>query len=162
NASAEFGRRSAPACIGLPNSTRIAEVREFRPVRPARHWRRDAAILCWPTGRTARIMQRWGCEMWPFTGANLVVPRPEDCLPGREAAMPVPERHFVNGHRLTGPYREGLEQAVFGLGCFWGAERVFWQAPGVWVTAVGYAGGTTPNPTYEEVCSGRTGHAEVV
>jgi peptide-methionine (S)-S-oxide reductase len=100
--------------------------------------------------------------MWPFTGANLVVPRPEDCLPGREAAIPVPERHFVNGHRLTGPYPEGLERAVFGLGCFWGAERVFWQAPGVWVTAVGYAGGTTPNPTYEEVCSGRTGHAEVV
>jgi peptide-methionine (S)-S-oxide reductase len=100
--------------------------------------------------------------MWPFTGANLVVPRPEHCLPGREAAMPEPERHFVNGRRLTGPYPEGLERAVFGLGCFWGAERVFWQAPGVWVTAVGYAGGTTPNPTYEEVCSGRTGHAEVV
>jgi peptide-methionine (S)-S-oxide reductase len=100
--------------------------------------------------------------MWPFTGAHLVVPRPEDCLPGRETAMPVPERHFVNGRRLTSPYPEGLERAVFGLGCFWGAERVFWQAPGVWVTAVGYAGGTTPNPTYEEVCTGRTGHAEVV
>ena len=100
--------------------------------------------------------------MWPFTGANLVVPRPEYCLPGREAAMPVRERHFVNGRRLTAPYPEGLERAVFGLGCFWGAERVFWQPPGVWVTAVGYAGGTTPNPTYEEVCSGRTGHAEVV
>ena len=100
--------------------------------------------------------------MWPFTGANLVVPRPEYCLPGREAAMPVRERHFVNGRRLTAPYPEGLERAVFGLGCFWGAERVFRQAPGVWVTAVGYAGGTTPNPTYEEVCSGRTGHAEVV
>ena len=76
--------------------------------------------------------------------------------------MPVPERHFVNGRPLVGPYPEGLEQAVFGLGCFWGAERVFWQAPGVWVTAVGYAGGTTPNPTYEEVCSGRTGHTEAV
>jgi peptide-methionine (S)-S-oxide reductase len=100
--------------------------------------------------------------MWPFTGANLVVPRPEDCLPGRAAAMPVPEPHFVNGHPLAGPYPEGLERAVFGLGCFWGAERVFWRTPGVWVTAVGYAGGTTPNPTYEEVCSGRTGHAEVV
>jgi len=76
--------------------------------------------------------------------------------------MPVPERHFVNGRALVGPYPEGLEKAVFGLGCFWGAERVFWQTPGVWVTAVGYAGGTTPNPTYEEVCSGRTGHTEAV
>ena len=76
--------------------------------------------------------------------------------------MPVPERHFVSGRPLVGPYPEGLEEAVFGLGCFWGAERVFWQAPGVWVTAVGYAGGTTPNPTYEEVCSGRTGHTEAV
>jgi peptide-methionine (S)-S-oxide reductase len=76
--------------------------------------------------------------------------------------MLVPERHFVNGHALAGPYPEGLEKAVFGLGCFWGAERVFWQAPGVWVTAVGYAGGSTPNPTYEEVCSGRTGHTEAV
>ena len=76
--------------------------------------------------------------------------------------MPVPERHFVSGRPLVRPYPEGLEEAVFGLGCFWGAERAFWQAPGVWVTAVGYAGGTTPNPTYEEVCSGRTGHTEAV
>jgi peptide-methionine (S)-S-oxide reductase len=76
--------------------------------------------------------------------------------------MPVPERHFVNGHPLGGPYADGLEQAVFGMGCFWGAERKFWEAPGVWSTAVGYAGGTTPNPTYEEVCSGMTGHTEVV
>ena len=100
--------------------------------------------------------------MWRFMRDKLVVPALEDCLPGRAEAMPVPERHFVNGHALTGPYPDGLEQAVFGLGCFWGAERVFWQAPGVWVTAVGYAGGTTPNPTYEEVCSGRTGHTEAV
>jgi peptide-methionine (S)-S-oxide reductase len=100
--------------------------------------------------------------MWPFTGAKLAVPRPEDCLPGRTTPMPVPERHFVNDRQLVDPYPEGLEQAMFGLGCFWGAERVFWEAPGVWVTAVGYAGGATPNPTYEEVCSGRTGHAEVV
>ena len=76
--------------------------------------------------------------------------------------MPVPDRHFVSGRPLVGPYPEGLEEAVFGLGCFWGAERAFWQAPGVWVTAVGYAGGTTANPTYEEVCSGRTGHTEAV
>ncbi len=83
-------------------------------------------------------------------------------LQGRAAAMPVPEKHYVNGHPLEGPFPAGLEQAVFGLGCFWGAERKFWQTPGVYVTAVGYAGGYTPNPTYEEVCSGRTGHTEVV
>jgi peptide-methionine (S)-S-oxide reductase len=86
-----------------------------------------------------------------------------DALPGRtDQTMPVPEAHFVNGHPLQGPWPEGFQTAVFGLGCFWGAERVFWQTPGVWSTAVGYAGGFTPNPTYEEVCSGRTGHAEVV
>ena len=83
-------------------------------------------------------------------------------LPGRDTPMPVPEAHFVNGHPLAPPYPEGLEQAMFGLGCFWGAERKFWEAEGVWVTAVGYAAGITPNPTYEEVCSGRTGHGEVV
>ncbi len=83
-------------------------------------------------------------------------------LPGRDAPMPVPEAHFVNGHALAPPYPERLEQAMFGLGCFWGAERKFWEADGVWVTAVGYAAGITPNPTYEEVCSGRTGHGEVV
>ena len=76
--------------------------------------------------------------------------------------MQLPAQHFVNRHPLAGPYPDGMEKAVFGVGCFWGAERVFWQAPGVWVTAVGYAGGSTPNPTYEEVCSGRTGHNEVV
>jgi peptide-methionine (S)-S-oxide reductase len=103
-----------------------------------------------------------GRKMWPFARDKLVVPPPAECLPGRTQPMRVPERHFVNGRPLAGPYPEGLEKAVFGLGCFWGAERVFWQAPGVWVTAVGYAGGTTPNPTYEEVCSGRTGHTEAV
>ena len=100
--------------------------------------------------------------MWPFAREKLMIPAPEDCLPGRDEPMPVPERHFVTSHPLAGPYPSGMEKAVFGLGCFWGAERMFWQAPGVWVTAVGYAGGSTPNPTYEEVCSGRTGHAEVV
>jgi peptide-methionine (S)-S-oxide reductase len=87
---------------------------------------------------------------------------PEEAPPGREATMPVPATHFINGHSLTEPFPEGFERAVFGLGCFWGAERLFWATPGVWTTAVGYAGGYTPNPTYEEVCSGRTGHAEVV
>jgi peptide-methionine (S)-S-oxide reductase len=100
--------------------------------------------------------------MWPFSRDKLVIPRPEDCLAGRNEPMPLPERHYVNGHALAGPYPAGLEKALFALGCFWGAERVFWQAPGVWVTAVGYAGGTTPNPTYEEVCSGLTGHTEAV
>lgn len=90
------------------------------------------------------------------------MPGPADALPGRAEEMPVPERHFVNGHRLKPPFPENTETALFGLGCFWGAERVFWQTPGVYVTAVGYAGGYTPNPTYREVCSGRTGHNEGV
>jgi peptide-methionine (S)-S-oxide reductase len=100
--------------------------------------------------------------MWSFMRDKLVIPRPEECLPGRSEPMGVPERHYVNGHRLADPYPSGFEKALFGLGCFWGAERIFWQAPGVWVTAVGYAGGSTPNPSYEEVCSGRTGHTEAV
>ena len=87
---------------------------------------------------------------------------PERALPGRDQQMPVADRHVVLGNPLLPPFPEGFERAVFGMGCFWGAERLFWQAPGVWTTAVGYAGGYTPNPTYEEVCSGSTGHAEVV
>jgi len=99
--------------------------------------------------------------MWGFS-KKLEIPTAEECLPGRPIKMPVPERHHLNGHTLMGPYPAGLEQAVFGLGCFWGAERKFWETPGVWTTAVGYAGGSTSNPTYEEVCSGMTGHTEVV
>jgi len=87
---------------------------------------------------------------------------PAQALPGRERTMPVAERHAVLGTPLRPPFPDGLQQAIFGMGCFWGAERIFWQAPGVYTTAVGYAGGFTPNPTYEEVCSGATGHAEVV
>ena len=90
------------------------------------------------------------------------MPEAGRALPGRPDLIPTAERHFVNGRALQGPYPEGLRRAVFGLGCFWGAERKFWTVDGVWATAVGYAGGTTPNPTYEEVCSGRTGHNEVV
>ena len=86
----------------------------------------------------------------------------EDALPGRDEPMIVPPRHEVLGTTLQPPFPDGLETAVFGLGCFWGAERVFWRAPGVYTTAVGYAGGFTPNPTYEEACSGRTGHTEAV
>jgi peptide-methionine (S)-S-oxide reductase len=93
---------------------------------------------------------------------KLRVPSPSEALPGRSTPIPVSERHVVLGHPLKPPLPDGLETAVFGLGCFWGAERAFWTAPGVYTTAVGYAGGHTPNPTYEEVCSGRTGHAEVV
>jgi peptide-methionine (S)-S-oxide reductase len=90
------------------------------------------------------------------------MPAAAEALPGRATPMRVPERHFVNGNRLEPPYPAGTRTALFALGCFWGAERRFWQVPGVHVTAVGYAAGLTPNPIYEEVCSGRTGHAEVV
>lgn len=90
------------------------------------------------------------------------MPSRSETLPGRDTAMPIPERHFVNGNPLQGPFPENMEQAVFGLGCFWGAERRFWETNGVFVTAAGYAGGVTPNPTYEEICSGNTGHTEVV
>ncbi|MGH7186519.1 MAG: peptide-methionine (S)-S-oxide reductase MsrA [Pseudomonadota bacterium] len=100
--------------------------------------------------------------MWKFSRKTLEIPRPEEALPGRPAAMTVPSRHFVKGAPLKPPFPEGLEVAVFGMGCFWGAERMFWEAPGVYTTAVGYAGGSTANPTYREVCSGATGHAEVV
>jgi peptide-methionine (S)-S-oxide reductase len=97
-----------------------------------------------------------------FTRKKLEIPDPEDALPGRTGRMPVPERHFVNGNPLEPPFPAGTEQAVFGMGCFWGAEKKFWEAAGVYTTAVGYAGGSTPNPTYKEVCSGLTGHTEVV
>jgi len=93
---------------------------------------------------------------------KLRLPRPEEALPGRSTKMPVPERHFVNGNKITPPFPDGMQTAMFGMGCFWGAEKAFWKLPGVYATAVGYAGGTTPNPTYEEVCSGMTGHTEVV
>ena len=93
---------------------------------------------------------------------SLRMPRPDQALPGHNEPMDVPDTHFVNDNRITPPFPAELEQAIFGMGCFWGAERKFWQAPGVYSTAVGYAGGYTPNATYREVCSGMTGHTEVV
>jgi peptide-methionine (S)-S-oxide reductase len=99
--------------------------------------------------------------MFPFKKTSM--PAPGEALPGRPAPIPTAKQHFINGRPLKGPYPEGLETALFGLGCFWGAERKFWElGDGIYVTAVGYAAGLTPNPTYEEVCSGRTGHNEVV
>ena len=101
--------------------------------------------------------------MWRLKDpSTLTVPVPADTLPGRPDPMPVPGAHVVNGTRLEPPFPDGLERIVLGVGCFWGAEKKFWELEGVYTTSVGYAGGTTPNPTYEEVCSGRTGHTEVV
>ncbi|MGH9424032.1 MAG: peptide-methionine (S)-S-oxide reductase MsrA, partial [Thermoanaerobaculia bacterium] len=97
-----------------------------------------------------------------FSRKPLTIPSQADALPGRPERMPVPDAHFVNHHRIAPPFPDGLERAVFGMGCFWGAEKKFWQLPGVYSTAVGYAGGPTPNPTYREVCTGMTGHNEVV
>jgi peptide-methionine (S)-S-oxide reductase len=98
----------------------------------------------------------------PLFRKKAVMPGKDEALPGRSTPLKIPEKHFVNGHRIAPPFPAGMREAVFGMGCFWGAERLFWETPGVYSTAVGYAGGYTPNATYEEVCSGLTGHTEVV
>ena len=100
--------------------------------------------------------------MWPFARKPLSIPTADQALPGRDTPLAVADRHIVLDTAMVPPWPQGAEEAVFGLGCFWGAERLFWQLPGVISTAVGYAGGHTPNPTYQEVCSGQTGHTEVV
>jgi len=107
------------------------------------------------------ILSLTGVSMFAFN-KSITMPGAEQALPGRDQAMPVNNRHFVNDHPIKGPFPDGLQQAMFGLGCFWGAERKFWQLDGVYTTAVGYAAGYTPNPSYQEVCSGQTGHNEVV
>ena len=101
-------------------------------------------------------------NLFTMLNKKTAMPTAAEALPGRREAIPTAETHFVNGHSLKGPYPAGTKTAIFGLGCFWGAEKAFWKLPGVYVTAVGYAGGLTPNPTYEEVCSGLTGHNEAV
>src|SRR5690348_15631667 len=114
-----------------------------------------------PTRSTQKPNHPYPRNMFLFTKPTQMVTA-EDALPGRDEAMPVPVKHEVLGTPIAPPFPDGLERAVFGLGCFWGAERIFWRAPGVYTTAVGYAGGFTPNPTYQEVCSGKTGHTEAV
>ncbi|NLU85068.1 peptide-methionine (S)-S-oxide reductase MsrA [Rhodococcus sp. HNM0569] len=104
----------------------------------------------------------WYDELLGRSAAKSVMVTAADALPGRDTSMPVPPAHYVDGHPLVPPFPDGMQQAVVGMGCFWGAEKEFWQLDGVYTTAVGYAGGYTPNPTYEEVCSGRTGHTEAV
>lgn len=104
----------------------------------------------------------WYDDILGRTAAKSVMVTSEEALPGRAQPLPVPDAHYVNGHPLTPPFPEGMQTAVVGMGCFWGAEKEFWQLDGVYSTAAGYAGGFTPNPSYEEVCSGRTGHTEVV
>ena len=100
--------------------------------------------------------------MFSFLSVKSKMPSEDDALPGRAGPIPTARNHFVNGRALKGPYPEGFKKAMFGMGCFWGVERMFWKMRGVWVTASGYAGGNTPNPTYKEVCTGLTGHNEVV
>ena len=100
--------------------------------------------------------------MWSFPSSKQTMIAPDAALPGHDRAMPISGKHFVNGHAIKAPFPAGIETAVFALGCFWGAERLFWELPGVYATAVGYIAGFTKNPTYEEVCSGRTGHTEAV
>ena len=150
------------ACLGL--AARRAHGRRARGARlslPGGGAKRRAPFAQ-PRIRNLRIAAEAFHVPVRHARQKIAMPGPEDALAGRPEPIPTAETHFVNGRKLKGPYPEGMEKALFGLGCFWGAERVFWKTPGVYVTAVGYAGGYTPNPTYQEVCTGRTGHNEVV
>ena len=118
-------------------------------------------LQIWPIANLPAKQRVRGDHIFLFN-KKMQMPPPNEALPGRNEATRVPDRHFVNGKPLTPPFPAGMQLAMFGMGCFWGAERCFWQAPGVFSTSVGYAAGYTPNPTYQEVCSGRTGHNEVV
>src|SRR5262249_9620121 len=119
-------------------------------------------FFCGRIGDRVRCVSRLEDAMLGAWKKKVAMPSREETLPGRPQPMPIVDRHAVSGHTIAPPYPDGLALAMFGLGCFWGAEKIFWKTPGVWTTAVGYAGGYTPNPTYEEVCTGRTGHNEVV
>src|SRR5262245_34628875 len=184
-------RRSPPSksgCVWVPTSRSRAITRPqltpcaVRRTMPSQRWRRlwlGAAPSPWPAPGSSRSgnpcaatrvsFNCWACRpeseapMAFFTDSKkLKLPASDEAVTGRRNKMPVPDRHFVNGRPLVPPFPEGIERAVFGMGCFWGAEKKFWPLRGVFTTAVGYSGGFTPNPTYREVCSGQTGHAEVV
>ena len=119
-------------------------------------------MSCQPRVPTLSSPSHYSVKHMTLFRKKSTMPSTSEALPGRSAPLPVSQTHYVNGHRIVAPFPAGLSEAVFGLGCFWGAEKLFWELPGVYSTAVGYAGGRTPNPTYEEVCSGLTGHAEVL
>src|ERR1700719_885613 len=149
--------RSAPCPIGSRSPVRDPLNRHFDPRRM-----RPGTILCCVISRAGRRGRKRRAIMFGFKKKR-EMPSAQDALPGRSTAIPTAERHFLNGRPLQGPYPQGSAHALFGMGCFWGSERKFWElGEGIFITAVGYAGGVTPNPTYEEVCSGRTGHNEVV
>jgi peptide-methionine (S)-S-oxide reductase len=158
-----LARRAAGTISGKSGRWKPPARRKTPKGDPQRSAKRDRNVGC--VAAAPRLYCAWHAgdgDMFNFR-KKLEMPASQDALPGRPAAIPTARQHFVNGRPLKGPYPEGLAMAMFGFGCFWGAERKFWElGDGVYVTAVGYAGGFTPNPTYEEVCSGRTGHNEVV
>src|SRR5512139_3465293 len=149
----------APAGRLSPTATSSERLSDDRRKLPQMPRNAHATAHDTVTGNARRRMV--GTTMF-FSSKKLRMPAPEEALPGRTTPMHVGATHFVNGNRITPPFPDGMQRAMFGMGCFWGAERKFWQTPGVYATAVGYAAGYTPNPTYEEVCSGMTGHNEVV
>jgi peptide-methionine (S)-S-oxide reductase len=134
----------------------------FSAIQVLQYSKRDGSLQASDLIQQANFPQFWWRGIMFSFKKKSDMPSSRNALPGRDRPMPVPDAHFVNGHPLRPPFPENMEQAIFGLGCFWGAERLFWEQSGVYTTAVGYAGGYTANPTYQEVCSGETGHNEVV